>query len=295
MSRHYEISDDDHHRPLTWVQGHPLYATHLIVAALGLTIFATAIVLGSGAASSIETLVFDGAKLLNGEAWRVLTYGLVNYPSLSIAIDLLLLFWFGREVEKHLGRRSFLRLYLFLYLIPPLLLSALAVWAPLNLAGQTGALAVFVAFATLYPSATVVLNLAASWAAAALVAIFTLVAIASRDWAGLVALWSTTAYAHAFIRHSQGRLTLGLPRLPSVLHRSPQPRPRPSSAPLPTHPVKSHRGPGPATPPADDMAEVDRLLDKISRSGLQSLTPPELERLSAAQARLARRLDRPTV
>jgi hypothetical protein len=43
------------------------------------------------------------------------------------------------------------------------------------------------------------------------------------------------------------------------------------------------------------MAEVDRLLDKISRSGLQSLTPPELERLSAAQARLARRLDRPTV
>lgn len=41
------------------------------------------------------------------------------------------------------------------------------------------------------------------------------------------------------------------------------------------------------------MVEVDALLDKISSTGLESLTPREHERLAAAQARLARRYEQP--
>lgn len=295
MSRYYPVSDDDQHQPLTWVQGRPLYATHVIVALLALTIVACAVLRSIGAEAVLLAMPFDGAAVLSGQAWRVLTYGLLNFPSVAIAIDLLLLFWFGREVEKFLGRRSFLRLYVFIYLIPPLVLSLIGIWWPLSHAGQTGALAVFVAFATLYPAATVVLNVLASWAAAILVAVYTLVALSYRDWASLVALWSTSAYAFAFIRHHQGHLSFSLPRVPSPFGRAPEPRERPAIMPS-IRPSPNRPAPAASRPAAlDEMAEVDALLDKIGRTGLQSLTPRELERLAAAQARIARRLDRPTV
>lgn len=293
MSRHYEVSDDDQHQPLTWVQGRPLFATHIIVGLLVATMLATTILLALGSGGLLAALRFDSAAVLAGQPWRVLTYGLVNPPSLGFVVDMVLLVWFGREVEKFLGRRSFLRLYVFLYLIPPLLLTALGLWRPQMLSGQSGALALFVAFATLYPSATMLFNLLAGWVAVALVGIYTLVALANRDWPGLIALWSTTGYAFAYIRHAQGTLSFSLPKLPSLVGRAPDLRERPavmpSVRPSPNRPVVAAAKPA----PKDDMAEVDALLDKISRSGLQSLTPRELDRLAAAQARLARRLDRP--
>jgi membrane associated rhomboid family serine protease len=294
MSRHYEVSDDDQHQPLTWVQGRPLFATHIIVALLVATMLATTILLAAGAQDFLSALRFDSVAVLSGQAWRVLTYGLFNPPSLSFVVDMVLLVWFGREVEKFLGRRSFLRLYVFLYLIPPLLLTALGLWRPQMLSGQSGALAIFIAFATLYPAATMLFNLLAGWIAVALVGIYTLVALAGRDWPGLIALWSTTGYAYAYIRHAQGALTFSVPRLPSLVRRAPDLRPRPAEIPS-VRPALNRQPPSPDKPaPKDDMAEVDVLLDKINRTGLQSLTPRELDRLSAAQSRLARRLDRPT-
>jgi membrane associated rhomboid family serine protease len=294
MSRHYEVSDDDQHQPLTWVQGRPLFATHIIVALLVATMLATTLLLAFGSQGFLAALRFDSVAVLSGQAWRVLTYGLVNPPGLGFVVDMVLLVMFGREVEKFLGRRSFLRLYVFLYLIPPLLLTALGVWRPQMLSGQSGALAIFVAFATLYPAATMLFNLLAGWIAAALVGIYTLVALAGRDWPGLIALWSTTGYAYAYIRHAQGNLSFSLPKLPSLAGRAPDTHERPvvtpSVRPKPNRPALAEAKPA----PKDDMAEVDALLDKISRSGLQSLTPRELDRLSAAQSRLARRLDRPT-
>jgi hypothetical protein len=293
MSRPYEVSDDDH-QPLTWVQGRPLYATHVIVGVLVVSMLATSLLLALGAQSTLAALAFDSAAVLSGQAWRALTYGFVNHPSLGFVIDMALLVWFGREVEKFLGRRSFLRLYLFLYLIPPLLLTAFGLLSPQLLAGQTGALAIFVAFATLTPGATLCFNLLAGWVAAILVAVYTLMALARHDWPSLVALWATTGYAFAFVRHAQGRLSFSLPRMPSLLGRAPETRARPDSpaSARPAAPRISSSAPRPAG--HGDMAEVDALLDKISRSGLDSLTPRERERLSAAQARLARRLDRPT-
>lgn len=295
MSRYYPVSDDDQHQPLTWVQGRPLYATHIIVAVLVATMLATTVLMATGAGDFLSALTFESVAVLSGEAWRVLTYGLVNPPSLGFVIDMVLLVWFGRETERFLGRRPFLRLYVFLYLIPPLLLTAFGLWRPQMLVGQTGALAVFVAFATIHPGATMLFNLLAGWVALALVGIYTLVALAARDWPGLIALWSTTGYAFAYIRHAQGRLSFSFPRIPSPFGRAPDLRERPAT--LPSIRPSPNRPPATAAKPAvrDEMAEVDALLDKISRSGLQSLTPRELERLEAAQTRLARRFDRPTV
>ena len=290
MSRSYLAPDEDH-QPLTWVRGRPLYAAHIIVAGLALSIIATTLLQAFGANAILDKLVFDSAAVHAGEAWRVLTYGLVNFPSICIAFDIALLLWFGRDVEQFFGRRVFLRLYAFIYFIPPLLLTAFGFWQPTALAGQTGALAVFVAFATLNPQAEVFLNILASWAAVILVGVFTLIAVAYHQWAALVALWGTTGYAYAFVRHQQGHFSFSFSRL----RRTP-----PAAA--PRSPVAAAVRVGPARAKAalpdaplpridEEMAEVDALLDKINRSGIGSLTPRELERLEAAQARLARRYE----
>ncbi len=283
MSRFHDVSDDDH-QPLTWVQGRPVYAAHFIVAVLVAAMLATTLLLALEARRPLALLAFDSAAVFSGQVWRVLTCGFVQPPGLGLVLDLVLLAWFGREVEKDLGRRSFLRLYLCLQLLPPLALLAVGFWIPQTFSGQTGALAVFVAFATLYPGAGMIFNLLAGWVAAILVGLYTLVALASRDWPGLVALWSTTGFAFAYVRHFQGRLSLPELRLPrrasSSSARGPEPRGHASR-------------PAPRSPAADDMAEIDALLDKINRSGLDSLTPGERERLAAAQARFARRNEKP--
>jgi len=292
MSRPYLAPDEDH-QPITWVRGHPLYAVHLIVVGLALTILGTALLQASGSGAFLEKLVFDSVAVHSGEAWRVLTYGLVNIPSVGIAVDIALLLWFGRDLELFFGRRVFLRLYAFIYFIPPLLLGLLGFLQPMQLAGQTGALAVFVAFATLNPQAAVWLNILASWAAAILVAIFTLIALSRHDWASLAALWSTTAYAFAFVRHQQGHFSLPLPRFRR--EETEDERRAPAAAPAAVRVGHAHAKSSatPEAPPRVDheMAEVDALLDKINRSGIDSLTPRERERLSAAQARLARRYE----
>jgi Uncharacterized membrane protein (homolog of Drosophila rhomboid) len=291
MNRSYEVSDDDH-QPLTWVQGRPLYATHLILAVLVITLLVTTVGMAAGARGFLDTLVFNGAAVLaEGQLWRVFTYGFVNPPSLFFVIDLVLLAVFGREVEKHLGRKSFLRLYVLAYLVPPLFLAALSFWHPLTHSGYTGALVVFVAFATLYPGAALMFNLLAGWVAAGLVGIFTLVALAHRDWPSLVALWSSTAFAFAYIRHSQDRLVFSLPRFrrntAKSIRNPASTSARDGTTRTPTSSVRHTAGPS----SSDDMAEVDALLDKIGRSGLDSLTPSEHARLAAAQARLAKRFE----
>ncbi len=289
MSRSYLAPDEDH-QPLTWIAGRPLYAAHVVVAVLALTLLATTLLQTFGTGAVLDKLVFDSGAVLSGEVWRILSYGLVNFPSISIAVDIALLLWFGREIERFLGRGVFLRLYAFIYFTPPLLLTALGFIHPMYLAGQTGALAVFVAFATLNPRVDVWLNIPAAWAAVILVVVYTLMAVARHDWPALAALWGANACAYLFVRHQQGAFALALPRL----RRLEKPGPRKSSEPAVVRvgPARAKIASDEPAPRFDEeMAEVDALLDKINRSGIDSLTPRERERLAAAQARLARRYD----
>ena len=74
--------------------------------------------------------------------------------------------------------------------------------------GEPGALALFVAFATHFPGTPMIFNVLAKWAAVILVALFTCIALAQRDWVAMILLWSTCGYAHLFVRHEQGHFTL---------------------------------------------------------------------------------------
>ncbi|MBE7540388.1 MAG: rhomboid family intramembrane serine protease [Opitutaceae bacterium] len=273
----YSTSND--HQPLTYWGSVPLYAAHMIVVVLVISMIATALLSFWNQTALLSLAAFDSMRVLKGEVWRVFTYGLVNPPSLWFAIDMLMIIWFGRELEKFFGRRRFLWIYTGLYLAPALILTITGAWLPTRFSGQTGGLGLFIAFATLYPNAMMLGNLLAKWVAIVLVGLYALIALSSRDWVSLITLTTTASFAYAFVRHAQGLLTI-----PSVLPARRQPRLRA----LPDLPERPEKTAPPREPPAS-MAEVDALLDKIATSGIGSLTAKERAVLDSAQQTLRKR------
>lgn len=95
--------------------------------------------------------------------WQFLTYGFTHAPSPQhIFFNMLTLFFFGRDIEYLLGRREFLRLYLFLIVVGGV------VWAVINrlqgapmeagLVGASGAVVgIFILFCLHFPRRTILL------------------------------------------------------------------------------------------------------------------------------------------
>jgi hypothetical protein len=193
---------------------------------------------------------------------------------------MVLLVWFGRELEKTLGRRSFFSLYGGIYLLPPLVLTVMGILRPVSFSAQPGTLAVFVGFATLYPGAMLLFGILAQWAAIVFVALYSLIHLADRNWVALVLLWSTCGFAHLFVRYQQGVFTL--PRMPRW-------KSKPKLRVLPDLPPKKQAVASKAAANISTMAEVDALLDKIATSGIASLTARERAKLEAAREGLMKR------
>ena len=278
----YETSDE--HRPVMWWRGYPVYAAYFIVVVFVASMFATVLLNLFGLGQLLTGLVYLSGEVLLGEVWRLVTYGFVNPMSntnqaWNFVMDMAIFVWFGREVEKHYGRRKFLVFYGIVYLITPLLFTLIGIWRPLMLVGETGAMAVFIAFATLYPNVPVFFGLISKWVAVILVAVYTLVALNNRDEASLISMWATSAFAFAFVRYQQGIITL--PRL-NLFRRGPKLRVLPDLKPEKSPVGKSERQ-------VSSMAEVDALLDKIAQSGISSLTSKERAKLDAARTDLLKK------
>lgn len=264
-------------RPVTWWRGHAIYSAHVVAAGLVVAMILTSLALFAGANNALGALGFSSAAVLRGEVWRVLTYGFVNPPSIGFALDVVMLIWFGREVEKALGRARFLTLCAALYLLKPLCFTAVGGWLGTAFSGAALAFPIFVAFATLFPGVPLLFNILAKWAAVALVGIQALVALSARRWDLLAELAVGCGFAYLFVRAV--REGFEWPKL-RWSRRRPAAKP---AIPVRVMPV-------PAAPaPRAGMAEVDALLDKIAQSGIHSLTRDERARLEAARSDLLRR------
>lgn len=267
---------------MMWVRNHAIFAAHLIVAIFVASMIVTTLLMATGFSSALSWLTFDSAAVLKGQVWRLFTYGLVNPPGLRFVIDMFMIVWFGRELEKFFGRRVFLRFYGGLYFLSPLVFTLIGLRWPMALVGETGAFALFIAFATLYPNAMMIFNLLVKWVAWVLIALYALIALASRDWVGLLSLAMTAGYAFAFVSFEQGRLTL--PKMNWG-------RSKPKLRVLPD--LKPEKVVTPHVVKEDSMAEMDALLDKIARSGLASLSAAERAQLAKAREELMqKRTDR---
>jgi membrane associated rhomboid family serine protease len=274
----YRTSSEDEHQPMMWLRGYPVYAAHFLVAVFTGSLLVTSLAMLFNSSRLFDWLPFSSPLVLRGEVWRVFSYGLVNPPSLQFVIDMLMFVWFGREVERYFGRRKFLGLYACIYLITPVVFTVIGRWVPMVRIGETGSFALFVAFATAYPDALLMFNILAKWGALILTGLFTLMALAYHDTAGLISLWATCGFAYAFVRFHQGRFSLPSLRL---WRRGPKLRLLPD---LPSTRTQTDQ-----TAKEDAQAEMDALLDKIARSGLASLTAKERAQLARARETLMKK------
>src|SRR5438477_547244 len=133
---------------------------------------------------------------------------------------------------------------------------------------------IFVAFATIYPSAGLLLRITAKWTAVILGAIYTLQLLAYHSWTDLAVVWTSIAAGFVFVRlRGVGPELIWWENFKARL----QPKPRFKVVPKP---VATRRE-------EDDISEsVDPILDKIARSGIGSLTPSERRTLDRARNRL---------
>ena len=277
------VSDD--YQPVAWVGRYPVHVATLLVAVHSMIMVITCFLMAFGSAAFLNLLVFDSAQVLGmGHVWQIVTYAFVHAPYsgsalLWFAVEMYMLFVFGREVERFIGRNAFIILYALLLCVPTIFLTVGGILTRLGLAGS-GALhfGVFIAFATIYPSAVMFLRIQAKWVALVLAAIGTLGALAGRDWSSITVLWVSIATGFLFIRfRGIGPELVWWDNLKSTL------RPKPKFHVVPK--ASSRR----VIDPADDLDSIDPVLEKISRSGIGSLTASERRALDRARARLLKK------
>ena len=265
----------DNNGPLTWMGSFPVYASTVLAGLHGLTLILTALAMAAGAEWLLQMFVFSSSAISTDWAlWQPVTYAFVHVPPYwFFLIELYLLVVFGREVEGYLGRRGFLQLYTLLLVGPTLLLTFadLLGWSTTYAGSSALHFGVFVAFALIYPTAEMFFGIQAKWIALALLAINSLQCLALSDYTAMTVLAVDCVVACLFIGFHQGRFMIRLPEqrarvVPSAVPPAPKRREVPEEGNV------------------NDV--IDPILEKISRSGLQSLTVKERERLEQARERL---------
>jgi membrane associated rhomboid family serine protease len=216
-----------------------------------------------------------------GQVWRIATYAFVHPPSalLWFAVEMYMLFVFGREVERFIGQRAYIALYLILLLAPTTMLTTWGLWQRSALAGSPALhFGIFVAFATIYPRVELLLRIVAKWFALILAAIYTLQLIAYHAWTDLAVVWTSIAAAFLFVEwRGAGPELVWWNKFKGLI----QPRPK-------LHIVQKQNAQRPVEP-EDVYASVDPILDKISKSGIGSLTINERRQLDRARNRLLKK------
>src|SRR5438067_8372286 len=261
----FGVTTSDDYRPVTWMGRFPIDVTTILVALHVVVAIFTCLVVAAGGGAVLNFMLFDSAHVLGaGQIWRLATYAFVHVPSMLLwfAIEMYMLFVFGREVEKFIGQRAYVVLYLLLLLAPSTVLTLWGLEQRTGLAGSPALhFGVFVAFASIYPSAELLLRITAKWMALILAAIYTLQLLAYHAWTDLTVVWTSIAAAFLFVEWCGAGVEFVWWK---NLKMSLQPKPK-------LHIVQKSTSRR-VVEPEDVAASVDPILDKISKSGIGSLT-----------------------
>jgi membrane associated rhomboid family serine protease len=207
--------------------------------------------------------------------WQPITYLFLHGNLWHLFFNLFALWMFGMPVEAQWGERDFLKYYFLCGLGAAAAHLALAPHSGIPVIGASGSVyGLLVAFAMLYPDAVVYLYFLIPIKAAHMALLFG----AIEFFAG--ATGSTPGVAR--FAHLGGMLTgylyirwwwVAKIQLKALWRRASraEPEDEPAPRPIPRRASKPKAAPA----PADDMAEVDRILDKILSDGLESLTDEE--------------------
>lgn len=215
--------------------------------------------------------------------WSALTYMFVHGGLIHLALNMLGLWMFGSPVERRMGSRSFLGFYLLCGVGAALFALGLMglQWRVHSFVGASGAvLGVSVAFAMLWPEAELIVfpipvPLKARTVTVLLVAFNALMIVLGGD--------DGVAYEAHVGGAAAGYLMLRLklfgapdaPEPPRPLERMAMAPSGRSGAAQPGQATAPRRAPRRAADADPVAVELDRVLDKISATGIDSLTPDE--------------------
>ena len=238
-------------------------------------------------------LLLDPDSFLHGQVWRLVTWP-IAYPNGMGLFDVIAvaLFWyFGTEIEGLLGKK---RMAWFLGLVT---VGLGLLWvAVVEISFRFGLLfslnqlelMVLLVFIAEYPRRRFFFNIPGWVIGVVIVAISVLGYLGNRDWLLLLnfvlglALTAVIARSLGLMAELTWVPNLAIRRKPKKPKRSRRTRGRAPSSTGPWQP--------PPTPPVSrDQAELDALLDKISATGMDSLTDQEREQLLVLRDRLRRR------
>jgi membrane associated rhomboid family serine protease len=276
----FGVTTSDDYRPVTWMGRYPVDVTTILVGGhIVCAVIACIFTAIPGLTGTLDYFYYDSARIWNGvQLWRLASYAFVHAPSalLWFAVEMYMLFVFGREVERFIGQRAYIALYLILLLAPATMLTTWGLWQRSGLAGSPALhFGIFVAFATIYPRVELLLRIMAKWFALILAGIYTLQLVAYHAWTDLAVVWTSIAAAFVFIElRGAGPELVWWDKFRSLA------RPRPK-----LHIVQKSSAQRPVE--QDDVyASVDPILDKISKFGIGSLTTNERRQLDRARNRL---------
>jgi hypothetical protein len=263
--------------------------TVLVSAACVLSMFVWAV-----SPEALEPLILDASAVRSGQIWRLVTWPLANAPSIWTVITIAIFWYFGRELEGLLGRNRFAWFLAILTVVPAIV----ATVVDLDIAGLDYLqLGVFMVFIAEHPTTRFFFNIPGWVIGAVIVGLQVLNLVGARDGDGLIFL-AVLLVTAALAARSFGLATQmpWIPKLPmpgSGAERSSSKRRRSGGTATKTRSRNTVvEGPwaAPGSAPSPDaaaaQAELDVLLDKISESGLDSLSDDEKRRLNELSKKL---------
>ncbi len=278
----------------------PVRLITLLVALHSAAMIAVSLVLASGHAAWIDLLIYNSSAVAHGQIWRIVTYAFVAVPSVWFLFEMLMLWYFGREVENGLGWKRFAILYAGLTVLGPLLLQAFGyAGIPQSFAGaQEVNFAIFAAFAAMHPGAQFFFGVAARWVFLGLLTISSLQRLADHKPAEVVVLLCSSLLAILLMRRAGyeepllgHRFSWSIPGMKWKRHGfSVMNGGLSASSAGATQSKEQSGGKNSSVASAPDPEqEMDRLLEKISRTGIGSLDATERAALERARRAILQR------
>lgn len=277
---YHEQSED--YRPLFWMGGRPIYVNTLILILHVLAFAITALAVSAFSSELLGYLALGNYEVVfYGQIWRLASY--IIFPpqtAISFIFAMGFLYYFGRQVEEFVGRKTYIKFYAALVFVPSVLfclLGFLGFWSENYLGGYGSIFGVFIAFATIYPGAEIniwFVNLTARNWAYVLLAVLTLANIASHQWIALGALWCDAAVGYMGMRLiGAGR---GMTWLTDWIEE------RQARRLAQKRNIKVLKD-------AKVTESIDEILEKISKQGVNSLSAQERAALQRARTNLLKR------
>lgn len=260
--------------------------------------------IGGPTSAGIFTDAFqlDANAVVRGQVWRLLTYGFLHSPRdlFHLIFNMLFLYWFGYEVENMYGTREFVLFYLAAIVFGGVcfVLGYFAgISSPTCIGASGGVMAIIVLCALHFPDRQILF-----WFIPIPIWLFILFALGPDAYKLLVALRSgrdagnVAVAAHlggaafAVLYYSQNwRLSRLAPQVGAWRRQLTRPRLRVYTEPdQPRRPAPVASAP---TRESDELmeAKLDHVLEKVARSGQDSLTESERQILLRASEIYKRR------